>query len=333
VPPTRLQRSGATLDDVRDAVRAEFGAGARIVAAERVTSGGVGGLFRRAHVEATVEVLDPDEVPTARVAIADGPATRIGIAALLADADEAEARIASGDGTRSARADVFASVLDGFVADGIVPTAPTAPVPPAPTGPVPVVVTGPVPVVALGPGPSTADPDAGSRPSPELAPSLLAGPTGGSAPVHDLTTRRGRRALAAGRPPVPPVLSGDGDLVLLVGRGADVDAARAAFAARHDLRETDALDRRSGILARADGVREGHALLGAVAWDDHAALESLAPDQVWVVVDAGRKHEDSLLMVHAVAAVVPVAGVLAVGTRETTTPDSVHELGLPVRPR
>ncbi|OII34840.1 hypothetical protein BIU98_02445 [Curtobacterium sp. MMLR14_010] len=320
-----MQRSGATLDDVRDAVRAEFGAGARIIAAERVTSGGVGGLFRRAHVEATVEVLDPDEVPTVRVAIADGPATRVGIAALLADADEAEARIATGDGTRSARADVFASVLDGFVADGIAPAAPT--------GPVPVLATGPVPVAAPEALPFPTDPVSGSRPPLELAPSLQAGPTGGSAPVHDLTTRRGRRALAAGRPPVPPVLSGDGDLVLLVGRSADVDAARAAFAARHDLRETDALDRRGGILARADGVRAGHALLGAVAWDDHAALEGLAPDQVWVVVDAGRKHEDSLLMVHAVAAVVPVAGVLAVGTRETTTPDSVHELGLPVRPR
>ncbi|MBF4581575.1 hypothetical protein ITJ54_02725 [Curtobacterium sp. VKM Ac-2865] len=328
MPPTRLQRSGATLDDVRDAVRAEFGAGARIIAAERVTSGGVGGLFRRAHVEATVEVLDPDEVPTVRVAIADGPATRVGIAALLADADEAEARIASGDGTLAARADVFASVLDGFVADGIALPAPAAA---APT--VPVLTTGPVPVAAPDPGPFVTDPVSGSRPPQEVAPSLLAGPTGGAAPVHDLTTRRGRRALAAGRPPVPPVLSGDGDLVLLVGRGVDVDAARAAFAARHDLRETDALDRRGGILARADGVRAGHALLGGVAWDDHAALEGLAPDQVWVVVDAGRKHEDSLLMVHAVALVVPVAGVLAVGTRETTTPDSVHELGLPVRPR
>jgi hypothetical protein len=331
VPPTRLQRSGATLDDVRDAVRAEFGAGARIIAAERVTSGGVGGLFRRAHVEATVEVLDPDEVPTARVAIADGPATRIGIAALLADADAAEARIAGSDGTGAARADAFASVLDGFVADGITPAAPTGPVPVLATGPVS--ATGPVPVAAPEALPFPTDPVSGSRPPLEAAPVLLAGPTGGSAPVHDLTTRRGRRALAAGRPPVPPVLSGDGDLVLLVGRGADLDAARAAFAARHDLRETDALDRRGGILARADGVRAGHALLGAVTWDDHAALEGLAPDQVWVVVDAGRKHEDSLLMVHAVAAVVPVAGVLAVGTRETTTPDSVHELGLPVRPR
>ncbi|MCY1695307.1 hypothetical protein [Curtobacterium sp. SL109] len=333
MPPTRLQRSGATLDDVRDAVRAEFGAGARIIAAERVTSGGVGGLFRRAHVEATVEVLDPDEVPTARVAIADGPATRIGIAALLADADEAEARIASGDGAREARADAFASVLGGFAADGIAPAAPSGPVPVLAT----VLATGPAPVAAPVPVPEAipfpTDPVSGSRPPLEAAPVLLAGPTGGAAPVHDLTTRRGRRALAAGRPPVPPVLSGDGDLVLLVGRGADVDAARAAFAARHDLRETDALDRRGGILARADGVRAGHALLGAVAWDDHAALEGLAPDQVWVVVDAGRKHEDSLLMVHAVAAVVPVAGVLAVGTRETTTPDSVHELGLPVRPR
>jgi len=294
VPPTRLQRNGATLDEVRDAVRAEFGAGARIVAAERVTTPGIGGLFRRAHVEATVEVPAPDEVPTARVAIADGPATRVGIAALLADAEEAEARIAGGDGTASTRADAFASVLDGFVADGITGSAPR----PAPALPE---VTEPV--------------QGGSR--LQAVDALVADP---------VVVRPGGTA----RPVPAAVRCADGDLVLLVGRPNDVDAAAGIFATRYALRPTDASDRRSGILARAEGVRDGHALLGVAAWDDAQTVDGLGPDQVWVVVDVGRKPEDSSAMLTAVAGRVHVAGVVAIGAGETATPESVHLLGVPV---
>ncbi|GAA3338347.1 hypothetical protein GCM10017714_09160 [Curtobacterium pusillum] len=286
MPPTRLQRNGATLDDVRAAVRAEFGAGARIVAAERVTTPGIGGLFRKAHVEATVEVPSPDEVPTARVAIADGADKRVGIAALLADAEEAEARIAGGDGTASTRADAFASVLDGFVADGITTGAPR---------------------------PTSAPPDAGSTEQGGSRLQAAAPRTGGAA-----------------RPVPPAVRSADGDLVLLVGRPNDVDAVAGIFAARYALRPTDAADRRSGILARAEGVRDRHALLGVAAWDDVATVHGLAPDQLWVVVDVGRKPADSEAMLAAVAGRASVAGVVAIGAGETATPESVHLLGVPV---
>jgi hypothetical protein len=314
-----LQRSGATLDEVRAAVRAEFGVAARIVAAERVTTPGIGGLFRKAHVEATVEVPASDEVPTARVAIADGPAKRVGIAALLADAEAAEARIAGGDGTASTRADAFASVLDGFVADGI----------------------------GAGParrGDATAALVSGSaRPAPRL-PSDTTGPSGGAthlleaASDHDVAgatagiAPAARAAIAAVPPvrPVPAVRSADGDLVLLVGRPNDVDAAAGVFAVRHALRPTDAADRRAGILARADGVRDGRAVLAVAAWDDHGTIEGLAPDQVWVVVDAGRKPSDSAALLAAVAERVHVAGVVAIGAGETATPESVHLLGVPV---
>ncbi|WFR66135.1 hypothetical protein P9139_14085 [Curtobacterium flaccumfaciens] len=213
-----MQRKGATLDEVRASVRAEFGAAARIVAAERVTTPGIGGLFRRAHVEATVEVPAPDEVPTARVAIADGAVKRVGIAALLADAEEAEARIAGGDGTASTRADAFASVLDGFVADGIAESAPR-------------------PTVASSDGdPSRAG---GSR--------LQAGPapSGGTGRVIDgIAPIAVAGPVAAARPVPPAVRSADGDLVLLVGRPNDVDAVAGVFATRYALRATDAADRR-----------------------------------------------------------------------------------------
>ncbi|ROQ07734.1 MULTISPECIES: hypothetical protein [unclassified Curtobacterium] len=306
MPPTRLQRNGATLDEVRDAVRTEFGAGARIVAAERVTTPGIGGLFRKAHVEATVEVPEPGETPTARVVIADSPVQRIGIAALLADADAAEARIARGDGTQATRADAFASVLDGFVADGITGSAPR-----------------PTRALPESDGPADVDPRLQA-----VTDTLPGGPT----TVPDIAPgRRAARSTApAVRSAVPAVRSADGDLVLLVGRANDVDAAAGLFAVRHALRPTDAADRRSAILARADGVRDGHAVLAVAAWDDRATGEGIEADQVWIVVDVGRKPEDTAAMVSAVAARLPVAGVVAIGAAETATPESVDLLGVPV---
>ena len=335
MPPTRSLRSGPTLEAIRDALRAEFGAGARIVSAERVSTPGIGGLFRRAHVEAVVEVPDPLDPPTARVAIADGPATRIGIAALLADADAAEARIAAGDGTAGTRADAFASVLDGFAADGITASAPRPGRPGTDAGrvdgagarlqdgtPLAVPAADDDPVRPGGALPLTG-------PAP-VVPLVTALPGGGA--VAPSATVTAVSAPTAVRPvlPVPTVRSADGDLVLLVGRPTDVDAAAGVFAGRYALRPTDAADRRSGILARAEGVRNGHALLGVAAWDDAATVEGLAADQVWVVVDVGRKTEDAVTMLASVTARVPVAGVVAIGAGETATPESVHRLGLPV---
>ncbi|MGG7307015.1 hypothetical protein ACQXVK_07430 [Curtobacterium sp. AB451] len=316
MPPTRLQRNGATLDQLRDAVRAEFGPAARIVAAERVTTPGIGGLFRKAHVEATVEVLAPEDVPTARVAISDSPVQRVGIAALLADAEAAEARIAGHDGTASTRADAFASVLDGFVADGITGSAarPTRGLPEAGIGE---------------PGGSRLQDDTG-LPVASALPRRPAVGTGGAARLLDEVVAEQAVAARAIVRPVPSVRSADGDLVLLVGRPNDVDAAAGLFAARYALRPTDAADRRSGILARAEGVRDGSALLAVAAWDDVRTTDGLAPDQVWVVVDVGRKPEDAARMLATVAERAPVAGVVAIGAGETATPESVDLLGVPV---
>ncbi|PZE39411.1 MULTISPECIES: hypothetical protein [unclassified Curtobacterium] len=309
MPPIRSQRSGATLDEVRAGVLAEFGPGARIVSAERVTTGGVAGLFRKAHVEAVIEVPDPLDPPTARVAIASSPAKRAGIAALLADAEAAESRIADSDGTATVRADAFASVLDGFAADGLAPPRRAATRPAAVEPGLPSATDGAVPSVTSLPGGPDTDPWADLR-----APSTTGVP---SAPAPA---------------PAPAVRSADGDLVLLVGRATDVDAAAGVFASRHGLRATAASDRRSGILARADAVRDGVALLAVAAWTDVATTTSLAPDQVWVVVDVGRKHEDAVTMLSAVVEVgVPIAGILAIGAEETSTPETVRLLGVPVR--
>lgn len=70
-------------------MRSEYGPHARIIAAEAVTTGGISGFFAQRHYEVTVEVPD-DEAQGAHDF--DVPA-RIGIAALLDDADNADASI------------------------------------------------------------------------------------------------------------------------------------------------------------------------------------------------------------------------------------------------
>ncbi|PFG37437.1 hypothetical protein ATL41_2199 [Flavimobilis soli] len=107
-------------------VRREHGPTARIVKAERVRSGGIGGFFAREYFEVTVDVPDPSGVDprtTARVPEVPRPRVR-GIADLLDAADDAERgaveRSATGaqahrpvDGPAlSTTGETFASVLD-----------------------------------------------------------------------------------------------------------------------------------------------------------------------------------------------------------------------------
>lgn len=98
----RLLLDGEDLRALMLRVREEMGPDARIVKAERVRTGGVGGFFAREHYELTVEVPDPPAGrPAPRAArrrtapAAPGePQARadLGLDALLAAADEAERR-------------------------------------------------------------------------------------------------------------------------------------------------------------------------------------------------------------------------------------------------
>ncbi|QYF74679.1 hypothetical protein [Cryobacterium sp. PAMC25264] len=81
---------------MRERVRAEHGRDARIVRAEQITVGGIRGYFAKRHVEVTVEVPVEVfvEVPSAgRRRGRDELTTRLGIAALLDDADAAESEL------------------------------------------------------------------------------------------------------------------------------------------------------------------------------------------------------------------------------------------------
>jgi hypothetical protein len=145
------------------------------------------------------------------------------------------------------------------------------------------------------------------------------------------------RVAPAGPPPAR--LRGRGDLTLVVGLGAETNVAAGVLAASADAgaEVVRVIDRRAALTARADGVRRevpivaafplaGPTAVAAAAVD----LAAIAPDQVWVAVDVSRKHDDTAAWVRAVDAVLAVDALAATGASLTSTPDSVHALGLPV---
>jgi hypothetical protein len=56
MPSTRLQLEGPNLEDLLAQVRRQYGEGARILQAEKVRSGGLGGFFAREHFQIDVEI-------------------------------------------------------------------------------------------------------------------------------------------------------------------------------------------------------------------------------------------------------------------------------------
>ena len=66
--PTRLLLEGRDLEELLAQVRDEHGPDAKIVSAEKIRSGGIGGLFSHPKYELTVEIQDsaPSAVPGRR---------------------------------------------------------------------------------------------------------------------------------------------------------------------------------------------------------------------------------------------------------------------------
>lgn len=160
---------------------------------------------------------------------------------------------------------------------------------------------------------------------------------------------------AAG-PPVPAVLRAAGDLVIVIGAPAVgwdvVHSMAAAFGGGHPAaiavsgpagrfpRDVRSISDRLGANAvRAAGVDGGHAVFVAMTSSevvsDGRFLLALRPDQVWLAVDAGRKEADTAAWVGAQTrsmerAGLQPAGLAVVGSGETSTPETVLALGLPV---
>ncbi|WP_294570453.1 hypothetical protein [uncultured Arthrobacter sp.] len=271
----RFHLSGPSIEALRRQVRAEYGPEAVIVRAEAVTVGGLGGFLARHHYEVTVELPDAAAPSTDPLPVVK----RTGIAALLADADTAEAALnAVPVSTESGEFSSFLKDLESAV-----------------------------------------DPAAGAG-----------GPT---AAAHRL----------------PRPLDGPGDLIVVAGPGRDaLEAGRSLLApgAPAALLTAGALrveglahvaDRRAATEARAGGVLAGAPVVVAFglgypseAFVHLPALALVGFDQLWLAVDATRKHGDTVAWVEAVEAVAEPDAVAAFSHRDTATPETVQALRFPV---
>ncbi|TFD87325.1 hypothetical protein E3T61_16075 [Cryobacterium lactosi] len=309
----RLRLEGSTLPELQARVLAEHGDGARIIAAEQVTVGGIRGFFAKRHIEVTVEVPDaPVQVLVERgsqrrraARVRDEMTTRLGIAALLDEADAAETLLRTDPASprRAARESAaapdvstgtpdFARLMDEL-------TFATSPARP--------------------PGGASA-PDEPAESYSSVVPERSAEPI-----RHDPSDRP---ALSPG---APTMLDGPGDLILLLGLPDDVAAAArllSAGATTPLYDERDQIDdRRSALAARARGVERGRSILVAHASGDPAALGA---DQVWAVVHAGRKPADTARWVRDAGVWISIDAVAVLGVDSTATPGTVLELGLPI---
>lgn len=279
--------------EIQDRILLVHGRHAVIVAAERVTVGGIRGFFARQHYEVTVEVPAPESQRRSAHSGLDLN-KRLGIAALLDDADDAEFEIARTGPQLSTASDGFAALMDELT---FATTRPSA--------------------MPSGTGYEGGGAAAASAPSP----------------VSNLA--------------VPAPLTRPGDLVLIFGLGEDpISIARLMqrLAGGGDVFTSGAVvgsdrvdDRRSARAARARGVETGCSAFIAFGIDPASdteapafAIEAIGADQIWVVVDAGRKSEDSTRWVNMVNAVVPIDAVAAIGRHWTASPASVESFGLPV---
>ena len=61
--PTRVLLEGPAIEPLLAQVREEYGSGVRIISADKVRSGGIGGFFAKQHYELSVEVPDASPKP------------------------------------------------------------------------------------------------------------------------------------------------------------------------------------------------------------------------------------------------------------------------------
>lgn len=291
--PKQFQLDGPSLDDLKARILAEHGARARIISAEKVRVGGVWGFFAREHYEVTVEV--PERIRRGAHVLLDMPA-RAGIAALLDDAESAEADIQGADPSLSVStgSDSFAELMDDLTFN----TAPAA---------------------LSGAARAAGAPGAPAAAPQEVRPTGR-GPVSGSGDLvvvlglgdDALTVARSMAARAGNA-----VVRTAGSLVIDgVERVQDRQSAMAA--------------RASGVATgQATFVAFGLERADRDAAGCSAVLQRIGADQLWLAVNAGRKPDDTARWVDAVKAAMPVEALAVLGCDSTSSPSTVTELGLP----
>lgn len=335
VETQRFRLRGPSLEALRSQAFAEHGPEARITSAELVTIGGIRGFFAQRHYEVTVEVPPMVPVPprsgrrsASRPAAA--PRRESGIAALLAEADDAEASlhgVQMPEPLVSTDSNLFAALMDDLIFNTDAATKATA------KQPAPV----PVPSPATRPGDLTVVVGLGADPL-GVARSM----------AEELVSDRHRRSAvrAMGNPVASSGFGGSGVGTTEWG-GVESRGRRAAGDSGADdalggSRGGQVTDRMAAAALRAAGVEGGFPVFVAVGLEavgqgtsgkndaSLATVAALGADQVWIVVDAGRKPLDTAAWVTEVADEVSVTALAVVGASATSTPESVNTLGIPV---
>ncbi|ROS25764.1 hypothetical protein [Cellulomonas sp. PhB150] len=325
---TRLLLEGTDLAALMAHVREELGAGAKVVRAERVRTGGVAGFFAREHFELTVEVPEP-VAPRPRASRVDA-----GLEDLLDAADASDSAASADDGRPevSTGGPAFADVLEQVRA--LVGESRTEPRPAPPE------------VLRAAP----------DEPPTDLADRL----TTLGVPPRLLVDRP--RTLSQALAAVPVAADPDrspGSVLAVVGAAGDVDAVATLLAERLHLDAAAVVP--AGTPTARPAVPRPRSGAGrvrptgpdeAARWREVAAraphpwvvalavapdaderstaaeiLRVLGPDQAWAVVDARTKTVDA----RAWMASLGVFDAVAVrGAFDTTEPGSVLDLGVPV---
>lgn len=325
--PKQFRLSGPTMQGLRSRVLAEHGPYARIIAAEKVRVGGVWGFFAREHYEVTVEVNQRSRRGVHALLQTPPPsaAASAGIDALIDNADGAEFELAAAAAPRlsvSTGSNDFAELMDDLTFNtSLALEGPAAEGPPA-------------------------SPSVFASATSSSAPSSFAPGTAGNMPRPSAAT-----SSSSALPPTPPAPSEiAGDLVAVVGLGEDpwdvvhsmstvMGTSATATAGAVSIKGAEHVaDARAAAAIRAAGVTGGYSTLvafglGTAASDvpeNAAALHAIAPDQVWVAVDAGRKPMDTALWVNAVRTAVPVRAMAVLRAGSTASPETVNALGLPM---
>lgn len=321
--PKQYKLKGTSLDEIRAKAEQQYGPGARIVSAEKVTNPGIAGLFAANRYEATIEVPAGGSTQLARTCCRFEGSERQQVRASW-DAHLAGAAQLAGE-AHALQGPAIAALLEQADAAEMDLHRPAAAV-------------------------STASPDFAGMLEQLGKEFQVSGPQ-----TQGMLTALPAAAVGHAVPvPVPVPLAGSGNLIVLLGLGDDalgpaLDMSIAEGGS--DVRTAGALTafghlhvtgRQGATAARAHAVLTSQTVLVAYGLGrpgetvTHAAdIAALAADQLWLVADAGRKAEDTAAWVRALSAAltaerVRVDALAVFGASETGSPETVNGLGLPI---
>lgn len=317
---SQFQLRGHSLEGLRWQLFEQYGAAARIVRAEKIQTGGLFGLGATTSYEVLVE-LDAEPVQASGQGTAGGPARpaasrrpaapRRSLSELLAAADQGDdARPSAADRSGGARTDS----ARGGSARGV-----------------------PVGVVR------------DQSPEADFAAILDQLTAGAGDGLPSAAVASGGEEVAVPGPAVPRPLAGPGDLVLLAGRRAQPLNAAWSMAKqlqggaevltagdhRHNGVSHVFLDSVEVKKARSAAEAAGRPLLIAFSFGQRGSsnlsmLASVRAQQLWLVVDAAHKPEDTQSWVGRACRYAVPDALAVVGVTDTATPESVNALKIPV---